>query len=217
VDNQQSSEYQQPSSVFCLLLIDNSGSMKPLKPATEQAVENFLKEQALHPGLVVFDVVLFNSAYELTHRQAPAESIKLNLRPHGGTSLYDVAAICIEGFARELEKLPAYESATQIVVGLISDGEDTTSIVHNAASLKEIIEAKQEHDHWEFMYLAANQDAILNARKMGIREDASIKFNADAAGVTHATQDASRFMRDVRRGNRTGFTEAERGAATRRS
>ena len=217
MENQTSNSNDKPSHLACMLLVDNSASMTTLKEATEQAIEQFLADQAAQPGLVTVDAVLFSSAYELTHRQASPESIKLNLRPHGGTSLYDVAAICIEGFAKELEKLPSYEPATQICVAILSDGVDTTSIVHNAASLKEIIDAKQEHEHWEFLYLAANQDAILNARKMGIREDASITFNADAGGVTKATQAASRFMRDMRRGNRTGFTEAERGAASRRS
>lgn len=200
-----------------MLLVDNSGSMGPLKAATEQAVEKFLADQAAQPGFVTVDVVLFNSAYEITHRQFPPEKIKVNLRPHGGTSLYDVAAICIEGFANELEKLPSYEPATQVLVGILSDGEDTTSIVHNAASLREIVEAKQDQFQWEFVYLAANQDAILNAKKMGIREDASIRFDADAAGVAEASMAASRFVSDVRRGTRTGFTETERGAASRRS
>ncbi len=215
--NQPSNSNEKPSHLACMLLIDNSGSMGRLKAATEQAIEKFLADQAQQPGLVTVDVVLFNSAYELTHRQATPESIKLNLRPHGGTSLYDVAAICIEGFANELDKLPSYEPATQILVAILSDGEDTTSIVHNAASLKEIIQAKQDQFHWDFLYLAANQDAILNAKKMGIREDASIRFDADAAGVAEASRAASRFVSDVRRGTRTGFTETERGAASRRS
>ncbi len=208
---------QKMSHLATMILIDNSGSMGPLKTATEQAIEKFLADQAAQPGLVTVDVVLFNSAYELTHRMASPESVKVNLRPHGGTSLYDVAAICIEGFAQELDKLPECEPATQILVALLSDGQDTTSIVHNAASLKEIITAKQDQFQWEFVYLAANQDAILNARKMGIREDASIRFDADADGVAKASMAASRFVTDVRRGTRTGFTQAERGAASSRS
>jgi hypothetical protein len=206
-----------PSTLCALLLVDNSASMLHLKPATERAIEGFLSEQAEQPGLVTVDVVLFNSAYEITHRQFPPEKIKVNLRPHGGTSLYDVAAICIEGFANELDKLPSYEPATQILVAILSDGEDTTSIVHNAASLREIVKAKQAQFQWEFVYLAANQDAILNARKIGIKEDASIRFDADAAGVAEASRAASRFVSDVRRGTRTGFTDTERGAASRRS
>jgi hypothetical protein len=206
-----------PSTLCALLLVDNSASMLHLKSATEQAIEKFLAEQAEQPGLVTVDVVLFNSAYEITHRQFPPEKIKLNLRPHGGTSLYDVAAICIEGFANELDKLPSYEPATHVVVATLSDGQDTTSIVHNAASLKEIIQAKQDQFGWEFLYLAANQDAILNARKIGIKQDASIRFDADAAGVAEASRAASRFVSDVRRGTRQGFTETERGAASRRS
>lgn len=217
MENKSSNAHQTPSHLSCLLLVDNSGSMGPLKAATEQAIEKFLADQAEQPGLVTVDVALFNSAYELTHRQASPESVQLNLRPHGGTSLYDVAAICIEGFAKELEKLPSYEPATQVLVAILSDGEDTTSIVHTAASLREIIQAKQDQFQWEFVYLGANQDAILNAEKMGIREDASIRFDADAAGVAEASMAASRFVSDVRRGTRTGFTESERGAASRRS
>jgi hypothetical protein len=83
--------------------------------------------------------------------------------------------------------------------------------------LKEIIQAKQDQFGWEFLYLAANQDAILNARKIGIKQDASIRFDADAAGVAEASRAASRFVSDVRRGTRQGFTETERGAASRRS
>ena len=207
---------QKPSHLATMLLIDNSGSMGPLKASTELAVERFLADQAAQPGLVTVDIVLFNSAYELTHRMSSPESVKINLRPHGGTSLYDVVAICIEGFAKELEELPDYEPVTQVLVGIISDGQDTTSIVHNAASLKEIIDAKQEQSQWEFLYLAANQDAILNARKMGIRDDASINFDADSGGVSNAGQAASRFVSDVRNGSRNGFTEAERGAASSR-
>ena len=48
---------------------------------------------------------------------------------------------------------------------------------------------------------------------MGIRGEAIINFDADSGKVSNAGQAASRFVSDVRNGSRTGFTEAERGAA----
>jgi len=203
--------------VAICLLVDRSGSMQSIRAATEEALAGFLAEQTKETGLTTVHVALFNTAHELTHRMADPASVTVTIDPRGGTSLFDVTAICIDGFAKELDALPDHAKPSQIVFAIASDGEDTSSIVHTANSVKKMIESKEDGAGWSFLYLAANQDAILNGTRMGIKADASLRFDANADGVASMGAAASRFVGDVRRGDRKGFTEVERTAASRRS
>jgi von Willebrand factor type A domain. len=202
------------TAIICV--VDRSGSIHVARNEFEEALQGFLTEQGKQPGLVRVDFATFSTSYTLDHRMADPLAIKVELEPRGGTALYDAVGNCINGFSSEMEKLPPHARPSKVVLLVATDGEDNSSVQFTADSIRELVQAKQDVESWEALFMAAEQDAVREGEKLGFKADACITFKLQG-GSRHATQAASRFVTDVRRGNRTGFTEAERGAATRRS
>ena len=199
-----------------LCVVDRSGSIQSARNEYEEALQGFLTEQGKQPGLVRVDFATFSTSYTLDHRMEDALAINVRIEPRGGTALYDAIGHCINGFTSEMEKLPSHARPSKTVLLVASDGRDNSSIQHSVESVRELVQAKQDVEGWEALFMGAEQDAVREGEKLGFKPDACITFKLQG-GSKHAAQAASRFVSDVRRGTRTGFTETERGAASRRS
>ena len=75
------------------------------------------------------------------------------------------------------------------------------------------ITRQTEQYNWDFVFLGANQDAVLTARDLGIGRDSALTYDAGADGVRGMSRSTSRYMRDVRAKRKRGFDEGERGEA----
>ena len=199
-----------------LCVVDRSGSIQVARNEYEEALQGFLTEQGKQPGLVRVDFATFSTNYTLDHRMADPLSINVRIEPRGGTALYDAIGHCINGFTSEMEKLPPHARPSKTVLLVASDGANNSSTDFTAESVRELVQAKQDVEGWEALFMGAEQDAVREGEKLGFKADACITFKLQG-GSAHAAQAASRFVSDVRRGTRTGFTETERGAASRRS
>ena len=200
-----------------LLIVDRSGSMASIRGEMEEALHTLLADQVKQPGLTSVDVATFDTAYEITHQMADPENVKIEIDPRGGTALWDTLRFCIEGFSKELSALPNHARPSKVIMVVATDGEENSSVHTNLATVKEMIQSKQDHEQWEMVFLGANQDAVLEGANLGFKADASMTFDANADGVASMAAATSRFVSDVRKGSRKGFTESERGAASRRS
>ncbi len=199
-----------------LCVVDRSGSIQSARNEYEEALQGFLTEQGKQPGLVRVDFATFSTSYTLDHRMADPLSINVRIEPRGGTALYDAIGHCINGFTSEMEKLPMHARPSKTILLVATDSVDNASIQFTAEAVRELIQSKQDVEGWEALLMAAEQDAVRNGEKLGFKADSCITFKLQG-GSKHAAQAASRFVSDVRRGTRTGFTETERGAASRRS
>lgn len=199
-----------------LCVVDRSGSIQVARNEYEEALQGFLTEQGKQPGLVRVDFATFSTAYSLDFRGVDPHSIKVQIEPRGGTALYDAIGHCLNGFTSEMAALPPHARPSKVVLLVASDGQDNSSIQHSVESVRELVQAKQDAEGWEALYMGAEQDAVREGEKLGFKADACITFKLQG-GSKHAAQAASRFVSDVRRGTRQGFTETERGAASRRS
>lgn len=199
-----------------LCIADRSSSIHVAKHEYTEALQGFLTEQGKQPGLTRVDFATFSTSYTLDYRMADAHSIKVQIEPRGGTALYDAMGHCINGFTSEMEKLPDHAKPSKVVLLVATDGLDNSSVQFSVDAVRELVQAKQDVDGWEAILMAAEQDAVREGEKLGFKADACITFKLQG-GSKHAAQAASRFVSDVRRGTRTGFTETERGAASRRS
>ena len=147
---------------------------------------------------------------------ADPHSIKVQIEPRGGTALYDAIGHCINGFTSEMEALPPHARPSKTVLLVATDGEDNSSVQFIADSVRELVQAKQDVEGWEALFMGAEQDAVREGEKLGFKADACITFKLQGGSV-HAASAASRFVNDVRQGTRAGFTEVERGSASGRS
>jgi hypothetical protein len=63
---------------------------------------------------------------------------------------------------------------------------ENASREYTGAQVYNKITSHTEHNGWEFVFLAANQDAVSTGRSMGIAADSSIDFAPCSAGVDMA-------------------------------
>ena len=199
-----------------LCVVDRSGSIHVARNEYEEALQGFLTEQGKQPGLTRVDFATFSTSYTLDHRMADPLSINVRIEPRGGTALYDAIGHCINGFTSEMEKLPLHAKPSKTILLVATDSVDNASIQFTAEAVRELVQSKQDVEGWEALFMAAEQDAVSNGEKLGFKGDACITFKLQG-GSRNAAQAASRFVTDVRKGNRKGFTDTERGAASPRS
>lgn len=112
-----------------------------------------------------------------------AEVPPLVLEPRGSTPLYDALAVTIDATGRRLAAMKEADRPKNVVFVIITDGEENASITYSAKDVKDRITHQEEKYSWEFVFLGANQDALLEAQKIGINWTKAITFSGDYAGT----------------------------------
>merc|ERR1712091_703625 len=97
------------------------------------------------------------------------------------------------------------------VVVILTDGQDNSSRLHTQQSLFSII-ARLKARGWNFIFLAANMDAIRMAQYFGIAKGAALTFAASANGQAevYRAASASVYRSRMQGGKPSEFTVEER-------
>ncbi|MCX6089794.1 MAG: hypothetical protein NTX88_05395 [Candidatus Atribacteria bacterium] len=73
----------------------------------------------------------------------------------------------------------------KVIVCILTDGIENASREFSRSKIKEMIEHQRDKYKWEFVFLAANQDAFAEAGSIGISKNMAMNFCATKEG-THA-------------------------------
>ena len=73
-----------------------------------------------------------------------------------------------------------------------------------------MVSHEQEKYGWEFVFLAANIDAVQTAERYGITRDRAIDYMPDAVGTANVYETVSHALKDVRKGIRLEASSAWR-------
>ncbi len=166
---------QKTSKVLVTVILDKSGSMKPIQKKTVDGFNEYLsglredKETEYSLTLVQFS----SDALGIPHVQLEHHDKKIseivgvmwlhNYEPSGGTPLFDA-------IGQTVCQIPN-DSRPKIVV-IITDGEENASMEFNRESVKNLIVEKEKLD-WKFIFLGANIDTPVVAQGLGLRSFAS--------------------------------------------
>jgi len=194
-----------------LIVLDRSGSMSMIRDDMIGGVEQMIETQAAQPGMLTIDVVTFDTEIELTHHFADPKSVRVELVPRGSTALYDAIGWSFNGFGEALAELPGHARPGTVLVTVVTDGEENSSREYTAAIVTKIIQHQRASFDWDISFLGANQDAIEEARKIGINEGDAIDYGVGAVGAAMSAH-ADKLSRR-RQGDRAGYTAKERGVA----
>ena len=66
---------------------------------------------------------------------------------------------------------------------ITTDGIENASRKYSFTDVKKLIQSQQEKNHWEFVFLGANIDAIEVAGNMGIKRDRAANYHCDEVGT----------------------------------
>ena len=195
-----------PSSdakIIRIFLLDRSGSMETTADDTVGGFNAFVEEQKEFGGtlsLYQFDhEILCN--YQHTEIANVPRMDRKSFIPRGSTALLDAI-----GEVMKAQSIPenAAEQGISVKFVILTDGLENASHKYTSAHIKDLIEM-QTKKGWDFMYLGANQDAIMEAGKMGIC--AQNVMNFDAANTGTAFRALSATMSQQARGLATTLSQ----------
>jgi len=103
--------------------------------------------------------------------------------PGGMTALNDAIGISIDRADLRHANLEKAETPDNVIVAILTDGMENSSKEYSTLNIKRKIKIHEDKYDWKFIFLAANQDAVLTGRGYGIKDDYSMDFDTDKAGM----------------------------------
>ncbi|MDP3849315.1 MAG: VWA domain-containing protein [Luteolibacter sp.] len=184
-------------------ILDRSGSMQSMVEPAISGFNRLLREQQQEPGSARFTLVLFDDQYEVPCHSLPiAEVVELDTStyvPRGGTALLDAIGRTIDELGENLAAIPEAERPGQVIVAVLSDGEENASHCFTWQDIAARIRHQTQAYDWKFLFLGANQDAIATAAKMSIHAADASNFAMDAGSYGAVNEAVNRKMKAVRR------------------
>ncbi len=187
-----------------VVIVDGSGSMGPIRNDAIGGFNTFIEEQKKVSGEAICTVVLFNTKHDKLCDGIRLDDVKLldatSYVPSGQTALLDSIGIAIDAVGERLNGMPEDERPEKVIVAILTDGEENSSREYNHRQILGKIAEQRDKWKWEFVFLAANQDAIKAGTSLGISADKSIAFVATSEGTRDAFKDMSHVVRSYRTG-----------------
>lgn len=195
------------NTVNLVMVLDETGSMEMIKKATIDSVNEFISSQKKVEGscnltLYTFSDIsnFFNSSdkNELPIRKIvdtkDISEVELlthdSYDPHGMTNLYDAVGFAIKETSKRVE-------TGNVLVVIITDGDENSSKEFNESSVRNMIEEKQAAG-WTFVYLGANQDAWSVGSKMGLSSSQTMTYDVgDMKGMMNNLSASTAVYRSV--------------------
>ncbi|MCH7228735.1 hypothetical protein [Haloferula sp. A504] len=170
-------------------VLDRSGSMGGIIEAAITGFNEFLQQQLDQPGDANLSLMLFDDDFLAPHIRTPLQDVDeldaTTYVPRGCTALLDAIGITIDELGKRIAAEPEDQRPAKVIVAIYTDGYENSSTRYTLKKINQMITHQREKYGWEFMFLAANQDAIATAAQMGIGRDMS-SVSACIAGAHHA-------------------------------
>ncbi len=182
-------------------ILDRSGSMQPMQEPAVAAFNDFIKSQLDVPGDARLTLVLFDDQYEVPLAVLPVEQVPeltaATYTPRGSTALLDTIGRTIKETSARIEAMPEALRPDKVIFAIFTDGMENASREYTNAHINDLI-AMHRTKGWEFLFLAANQDAIATAATMSIDRSTSGDVKYSIASIRSTGSAMSRKVRAMR-------------------
>ena len=166
-----------------VFLLDRSGSMESCRQDTIDGFNTFIEAQKQFGGTMT--LCLFDDQFETVYEKVPIEDVPVltedTFVPRGGTALLDAMG--------QVLKMQLSDDAMVII---LTDGEENSSLTYTAAHVNDLVNLKP----WTFVYLGANQDAVLAASELGIRTSLEYDVNRTPELFRTLSETVSKYTQD---------------------
>lgn len=168
------------------IILDRSGSMHSIASDAIGGFNAFLTAQRREEGEARLTLVLFDDQYEVPVKSQPLAAVPdltpATFVPRGSTALLDAIGRTLKKMTTSFAARPAEKRPEKIIVAILTDGAENASTHYSQPHIADLISEKRAQG-WEFVFLAANQDAIAAAGQLNIAREDAVAFSADAAGT----------------------------------
>jgi hypothetical protein len=173
------------------VVLDRSGSMEAIRSDAIGGFNAFLASQRKDEGELRLTLVLFNHNVETVHARVPIAEVppldEATYVPAGMTALLDAVGRTVDELGERLAATPESERPAQVIVAILTDGLENSSCDYTPARIRQRIRRQRERYGWEFLFLAAGQDAVVEGGKLDIPAADAIAFEATPEGILEAS------------------------------
>jgi uncharacterized protein YegL len=201
-------------------ILDRSGSMAGKEADTVGGINAMiteLKNNSTENDDIRVSLKLFDHEEVILWRSKPLDQVNLldvkEFVPRGQTALLDALGHSLNYFMEKRLMDPnAYNSC---LIYIATDGFENASKYYTKPHLKKMITNAKDKYNIDVIYLAANQDAILEAGSMGINANQAINYNESASTTEAVYRAVGRVASSQRSNPNSGvaFTGPERQAS----
>lgn len=200
-------------------IIDRSGSMAGKETDTIGGINTTIDQlkhdlEEEHNTEANLSIKFFDHEEYYLMESKPIKNINLlnhsDLQPRGQTALYDAMGKSLQKFINM--KNNNADSFDSCVIYVATDGYENVSKIYNSYNLSELINQAKEKNI-ELLYLAANQDAILEAQKFGLSSSNAINYSENRSNTEAVYRSAASAVSRNRRGQSVNFTQSERSSS----
>ena len=199
-------------------IMDRSGSMRGKEDDTLGGINaaiTQLKEQRIETQdttTIRVSIKLFDHEEYLLIRSMDIDKVrpieKRQYVPRGQTALLDAIGNTLTYFInKKIINENAYDNC---LVYIVTDGYENASRYFTQQQIKDLISNAETNYNIKIVYLAANQDAILEASNLGIDPSQALNYSETSENVESAYRSAASAAYRQRTGSNVGFTNAER-------
>lgn len=199
-------------------IMDRSGSMVGKEDDTVGGINaaiTQLKEQRIETQdttNIKVSIKLFDHQEYLLIRSMDIDNVrpikKSQYIPRGQTALLDAIGNTLTYFInKKIGDVNAYDSC---LVYIVTDGYENASRYFTQRQIKDLIVNAETNYNIKIVYLAANQDAILEASYLGIDPSQALNYSETSQSVESAYRSAASAAFRQRTGSNVGFTQTER-------
>ena len=186
-----------------VFILDRSGSMGGLETDTIGGFNAMLARQKKAEGEALLSTLLFSNETEVLHDREDIKRVApLGVRDYrvgGSTALLDAIGGAIRHIGNLHRETRPEERPAHTLFVITTDGQENASCRYSYGELRRLIEGQKEKYGWEFLFLGANMDAVMEAAKIGIGAEFARGWMANAAGTTVAYNDMSAIMAEIRK------------------
>lgn len=172
------------------IILDRSGSMNSIKQATIDGFNSFIKEHQTLSSTVKLTLVQFDHEYEIVYQNKNIKKVNcLNdstFHPRGTTALLDAIGKSIDHNKKYFKALDASKRPKNVIIAVITDGFENASELYSRNDIFKKIDKQKKKDNWTFVFIGANQDAIVEGAKFGFSKEQCLSMKASKIGVNHA-------------------------------
>ena len=185
-----------------VFILDRSGSMAGYEADTIGGFNATIDKQKKLDGICYVSTVMFANQSKVIHDRIKLDEIEKmteeDYQVGGGTALLDAIGRSIHHIGN-VHKYARPEDVPEHTIFIITtDGMENASHQYDSSTVKRMISRQQEKYGWEFIFLAANIDAVETANRIGIRRERAANYRQDREGMKSSYEAMSEAIISVR-------------------
>jgi hypothetical protein len=183
-------------------IVDRSGSMEPIKMDAIGGFNSFIEDQKKVDGEANVTLVLFDHEYIEVYAGKKLDAVEpLNEEtyvPRGMTAFLDAVGRTIVTVGERLNRLRENDKPEKVIVSIVTDGCENHSSEYTKGKIADMIKHQQSNYAWDFVFIAANMDAVAEGTSLNIPAQNTMNFMATPKGTRSAYSSLNATVAGIR-------------------